>query len=428
MAQEKILENKIKIAICGPVDAGKSSLIGVLTSKQLDDGRGSARTKVLKHKHELDSGRTSNITFNNLIYETDDYKKVICLVDLAGHEKYLKTTVFGITGLFVDYGIVVIGANTGITKLTREHLGILLYMQIPTIVVITKIDIAPEDVYKSTKMKLRKLLGRSDFGKKLLYISDEEQKAGKEVEHYLDQLSNQKSLIPVISISNKTGHNLGNLHKLINNLKPREQWDKDSVDGSLFFIDSIFKVPGIGIVLSGTLKGLNIKTGQKLWLGPVGGKFIEVRVRSLHNSMREDVKEIYDGENSCIAIKFSNPKEALDREQIRKGMLIISNLEKYSKNVTWSFSAQVKILHHSTTINTGYMPVLHCGPIRQSAKLHLMEQDDPEESRKNRPLRTGDMQKVKFKFGFHPEFVEPGSTFFFRDGTTKGVGKIVDIL
>ena len=142
----------------------------------------------------------------------------------------------------------------------------------------------------------------------------------------------------------------------------------------------------------------------------------------------QNVKEIYDGENSCIAIKFSNPKEALDREQIRKGMLIISNLEKYSKNVTWSFSAQVKILHHSTTINTGYMPVLHCGPIRQSAKLHLMEQDDPEESRKNRPLRTGDMQKVKFKFGFHPEFVEPGSTFFFRDGTTKGVGKIVDIL
>ena len=133
---QKILENKIKIAVCGPVDAGKSSLIGVLTSRTLDDGRGSARNKVLKHKHELDSGRTSNITFNSLIYENKEMKKVISLIDMAGHEKYLKTTVYGITGLFVDYGIVVIGANTGITKLTKEHLGILLYLKIPIIVLI----------------------------------------------------------------------------------------------------------------------------------------------------------------------------------------------------------------------------------------------------------------------------------------------------
>ena len=52
------------IAVCGPVDAGKSSLIGVLTSGELDDGRGKSRKKILKHKHELDSGRTSNITLN----------------------------------------------------------------------------------------------------------------------------------------------------------------------------------------------------------------------------------------------------------------------------------------------------------------------------------------------------------------------------
>jgi elongation factor 1-alpha len=424
MDQNKIFENKIKIAIAGPVDAGKSSLIGVLKSKELDDGRGSARRKVLKHKHELDSGRTSNITFNNLIHETDTHKKVICLVDLAGHEKYLKTTVFGITGLFVDYGIVVIGANTGITRLTKEHLGILLYMNIPTIIVITKIDIAPEDVYKSTKMKLRKLLGRTEFGKKLLFLSDEEDKAQGEVTHYLDQLSDKKTLIPVISISNKTGHNVENLHSIIHNLKPRQQWIKEEIDGSLFFIDTIFKVPGIGLVLSGTLKGNDIILGQKLWLGPVNGKFIEVRVRSMHNSIREDVKTIYDGENSCIAVKFPNPKEALERNQILKGMLVTNNLEKYNKNVTWTFSASIRILHHSTTIGTGYMPVIHCGPIRQSAKIELIDESVNE----TKHLRTGDTQIVKFRFGFHQEFVEPGTVFFFRDGTTKGVGTVLEVL
>ena len=55
-------------AVCGPVDAGKSSLIGVLTSGELDDGRGFAREKILKHQHELESGRTSNITFNPIIF------------------------------------------------------------------------------------------------------------------------------------------------------------------------------------------------------------------------------------------------------------------------------------------------------------------------------------------------------------------------
>ena len=43
------------ITVCGPVDAGKSSLIGVLTKGELDNGRGAARAKVLKHNHEIQS-------------------------------------------------------------------------------------------------------------------------------------------------------------------------------------------------------------------------------------------------------------------------------------------------------------------------------------------------------------------------------------
>ena len=60
------INEECTFAVCGPVDAGKSSLIGVLTSGELDNGRGQARSKILIHKHELDSGRTSNITFNPL--------------------------------------------------------------------------------------------------------------------------------------------------------------------------------------------------------------------------------------------------------------------------------------------------------------------------------------------------------------------------
>ena len=100
----------------------KSSLISVLTNNILDNGRGSARNYVLKHPHEKQSGRTSSMTLNflRLFYNqeeqlmTDQYydelkndkyskdscefEKTVTLVDLAGHEKYLKTTIQGING------------------------------------------------------------------------------------------------------------------------------------------------------------------------------------------------------------------------------------------------------------------------------------------------------------------------------------------
>ena len=57
----------LRVAVSGGVDSGKSSLVAVLShgsngAPALDNGRGSARMSVLKHKHELESGRTSSIS------------------------------------------------------------------------------------------------------------------------------------------------------------------------------------------------------------------------------------------------------------------------------------------------------------------------------------------------------------------------------
>ena len=43
------------------VDAGKSTLLGVLTKGTLDDGRGKSRVNLFRHKHEIESGRTSSV-------------------------------------------------------------------------------------------------------------------------------------------------------------------------------------------------------------------------------------------------------------------------------------------------------------------------------------------------------------------------------
>jgi GTPase len=67
----------LRIAVAGAVDAGKSTLVAVLTTGDagqplLDNGRGAARMNVLRHKHEIESGRTSSISHQFLGYAADD--------------------------------------------------------------------------------------------------------------------------------------------------------------------------------------------------------------------------------------------------------------------------------------------------------------------------------------------------------------------
>ena len=429
------MREECTIAVCGPVDAGKSSLIGVLTSGYLDDGRGLARNKVLVHPHERESGRTSHISYNPLVYHkkgdfninlfnpkenksqleiktrtTNNWDiKVTSFIDLAGHEKYLKTTIFGVTGMFPDYGIVVIGANTGITKLTKEHIGILLYLNIPFIITITKIDMAPKEVYQNLCNQLKKLLGKATFKKIIYFINNE-----KETDDYINQMLGNVDIIPIISISNKTGTNIENLHQILYHLPRREKWSE--IKGSIFYIDSTFLVPGIGLVVSGTNKGNKILIRQKMYLGPFeNNDFKEVTIRSIHNSLSENVEEAESNLQSTLAIKLTNAKETLDKKQIRKGMVLIDNIDKFKDLVTKKFKAKINILHHCTTIKSGYSPVIHCGPIRQSASLTL----------NNQILRNGDSCEVEFEFKYYPEFLEKNMVFFFRDGTTKGVGNVL---
>jgi GTPase len=432
------MDNKIKeectIAVCGPVDAGKSSLIGVLTYGELDDGRGYTRNKVLIHPHERETGRTSHITYNPLVYYKKDDNtvslyapkddkilkdikirskttwdtKVTSFLDLAGHAKYLKTTMFGVTGMFPDYGIVVIGANTEITKLTREHLGILLYLNIPFIITITKIDLTPKDIYQNLCTQLKKLLGKTNFGKILYFINND-----KETDDYVNNMLGNPDIIPIVSISNKVGTNIDNLHQILYLLPHREKWS--NINGSIYYVDGKFVVPGIGLVVSGTNKGNPINIKQKMYLGPFeNNTFKEVVIRSIHNSLRENINSALSNLQTTLAIKGT--KEQINRNQIRKGMVLIDNVDKFKTNVIKKFKAKINILHHSTTIKSGYSPVIHCGPIRQSAKINL----------NNQILRNGDTSEVEFEFTYYPEFIEKNMVFFFRDGSTKGVGNVID--
>lgn len=61
---------EIRVAVVGNVDAGKSTLLGVLTHGELDNGRGHARQRLFRHKHEMESGRTSSVGNDILVSRT----------------------------------------------------------------------------------------------------------------------------------------------------------------------------------------------------------------------------------------------------------------------------------------------------------------------------------------------------------------------
>jgi GTP-binding protein 1 len=91
---------------------------------------------------------TSKVSGRKLTWEeiSERSSKVISFIDLAGHERYLRTTVFGLTGCAPDYIMLMVGGNAGLIGMSKEHLGIAVSLGVPVMVVITKVDMVPANI------------------------------------------------------------------------------------------------------------------------------------------------------------------------------------------------------------------------------------------------------------------------------------------
>jgi GTPase len=422
---------EIRVAVIGNVDSGKSTLVGVLTKCTLDDGRGSARQLVFNYSHEKENGRTSSITQeimgfkgntqiephkttdkkNNLWSKiVKDSDKVISIIDLCGHEKYLKTTIFGLTGLIPDYAMVVIGANMGVQRMTKEHLGIALALKVPIIIVITKVDIAPEDIYKQTLDYIIKVLKSTGANKMPVIVREKD-----DVKIFSENIVSDR-ISPIFCVSSVSGEGIDQLRSFMGSLNSRAaliNTFKTQNEKVEFHIDGSFNVKGVGLVLSGVIVSGTVSKDQILKIGPdQKGEFRQVVVKSIHFK-RMPVDEITAGNSCCFHIKS---KENIKQSDIRKGMVLLDK-ESNSKCV-YEFDAEVVILHHATTIKHKYQAVIHCGVVRQTAQVISMSHE---------LLRTGDKGIVKFRFIRSPEYLHEGASILFREGRTRGLGQIIKL-
>ena len=203
------LTPEVRCAVVGNVDSGKSTTLGVLTrgtsacvnngsftplmviwmnQGTLDDGRGRARVSLFRHKHEIETGRTSSVGMEilgfspngapilpSLAPNTTDpdvirreklgweeismqAAKIVSFIDLAGHERYLKTTLYGLTSGAPSCVILMVGANAGLVGMSKEHLAIALALSVPVVVCITKVNLCEGDIAVSGLTDIKRLI------------------------------------------------------------------------------------------------------------------------------------------------------------------------------------------------------------------------------------------------------------------------------
>ncbi|KAJ3035932.1 hypothetical protein HK097_003989, partial [Rhizophlyctis rosea] len=370
----------LRICVVGNVDAGKSTLLGVLTKSVLDDGRGKARVNLFRHKHEIESGRTSSVGMEIMGFDSkgnvvggakeSDKKevrekeekgdvvgekkqkigweevverssKLLTFMDLAGHEKYLKTTVFGMTGCAPDYVMLMIAANN----------------------VITKIDMCPRNVLENTIKQITKILRSSGCRKVPVFVR------GKGDVVWCAGRGGGERICPIFQISNVTGHGLPLLKLFLNILPPRHSSPLPTSPNSSspveYQITDTFSVPGVGTVVSGTVISGTVNVGDTLLLGPDSlGNFVSTMVKSIQRK-RVGVNWVGAGVSASFALK------KVKRSGVRKGMVLVSKAVLYKTSsssssadkatpqadnkvmeaaAVWEFDAEVVVLYHSTTI------------------------------------------------------------------------------
>ncbi|OVE78587.1 selenocysteine-specific translation elongation factor [bacterium I07] len=213
------LKRHIVLGMAGHIDHGKTEIVKALTGTDTD-----------RLKEEKERGMTTDLGFAFL-------GKDITIIDVPGHEKFVKTMVAGVNT--VDLALLVIAADDGVMPQTIEHLEILNLLQIPAgVVAVSKIDLVESDWLQLVLEDIRQLLKGT----------------------ILDGS-------PIVPVSPVTGENVDQLKEKIFETAHlvRNRHDKEIFRMP---VDRVFTIKGFGTVVAGTILSGSVSPDDMLELMP----------------------------------------------------------------------------------------------------------------------------------------------------------------
>ncbi|KAJ1339338.1 hypothetical protein BSLG_006039 [Batrachochytrium salamandrivorans] len=263
-----------------------------------------ARVNLFRHKHEIESGRTSSVGTEIMGY--DSIGRIVT-PSMLGKQR------LNWNDICLEASKV--GANAGIIGMTKEHLGLALALQVPVYIVITKTDMCPKNVLESTINQLVKILKSPGCRKIPMFI---------------------RTIGDVLMTSaNFVSEHL--LKMFLNILHSNGSNKYDVKAPSEFQITETFSVPGVGTVVSGTVISGIIHTGDSLMLGPdFLGQFVPLHttiaykyqamlhcggVRQTARIVGMDKHILRTGDRAVVRFRVS---QAWCQLLFREGMLLVS--------------------------------------------------------------------------------------------------------
>ena len=259
--------NNVIIGTAGHVDHGKTSLIKALTGINAD-----------RLKEEQKRGITIELGFADMCTpEGTD----IGIIDVPGHEKFIKNMLAGIGG--IDMVLLVVAADEGVMPQTVEHLDIMRLLNIKKgIIVITKTDTVEPGFVELVEEDIREAV-KGTFLEKA----------------------------PIKAVSAVTGEGINELRQLIYEYAKKTDSRNNNPSLLRIPIDRVFTISGFGTVITGTLTEGMIKTGQEIMIYPQG-LFAKVRNLQVHGQI---VDAAYAGQRTAVNLQ-NIKKDELSRGNV----------------------------------------------------------------------------------------------------------------
>jgi selenocysteine-specific elongation factor len=303
------VERRVILGTAGHIDHGKTALVRALTGVDTD-----------RLPEEKRRGITIDLGFAPLEIEGVG---TIGIVDVPGHENFVKTMLAGASG--IDLAMLVIAADAGIMPQTREHLEILSLLGIPSAVIaVTKCDLVESEWLALVVDEVSTLIADTPFAS-----------------------------AEIIPVSSTTRAGLGELEAAIARaalgIVPTRRPD----DLFRMPVDRAFTIRGTGTVVTGTVWSGSIERDATVWIQPAG---MTVRVRTIqsHGRILESV-----GPGTRAALSLAGCQVA----DVRRGSEILgagewmptSELDASLRFISADFSpaSRTRVRLHIGTSDTG---------------------------------------------------------------------------